>query len=169
MEVEEFEAFFRSMRPKLLRYAMRSLDADTANDIALEALHVVWTKKIPTPADEMGWRRLRSLTFSVADGLVRNANRAQWRRSRLTGALLRQGEAVAAVERDVAEVVAEQASLDELYPVLRELSVTDREVIDLVVDGYRVAEIAEILGCSPGAVSMRLRRARANLKRLLGR
>jgi DNA-directed RNA polymerase specialized sigma24 family protein len=49
------------------------------------------------------------------------------------------------------------------------LSPTDREVLDLLIDGYRVAEIADLLDCTPAAASMRLQRAKRNARRLWAR
>lgn len=49
------------------------------------------------------------------------------------------------------------------------VSVTDRDVVELVVDGYKVAEIAVILDCKPGAVTVRLQRAKKNAKLLWSR
>lgn len=49
------------------------------------------------------------------------------------------------------------------------VSMTDRDVLALIVDGYTIAEIAVILNCKAGAVSVRLQRAKKNAKLLWAR
>lgn len=159
MEASEFEAFFRIMFPKLVRYAQRRVAPELAEDLAASALQAIWVKNVEAPVDEHDERRLQSLAYRVVDGLLRNAWRGERASRDLVDALGRHPE-----ERhpDVAEVV--DASQ---WPGWAEpLSLTDREVLDLLVDGYKVREIAVILDCTPAAVTMRLQRAKKNARRL---
>lgn len=162
MEEAEFEAFFRAMFPKLARYAQRRLDPDAAQDIAAAALKQVWIKDPATPADALDERRLQSLAYRIADGLVRNALRSARSRRELTDRL---GTLPPDQLPDVADEVLDRDAIEWPGP----LSLTDREVLNLLVDGYRVAEIAVILDCSPAAVSMRLHRAKRNVRRMVAR
>lgn len=153
------------MHPKLVRYAKRRLDADSALDVAAQAMHTMWAKQLDVPTGEVEGRRLQSLAYRIVDGHIRNALRTNRR-------FLRVVDAVADTRRhepehvaDIADVVVEGDSRD----WLEKLSLTDREVLSLLSDGYAVSEIAVILDCSPAAVTMRLKRARKNLKLVLGR
>lgn len=49
---------------------------------------------------------------------------------------------------------------DELHRILERLPVDQRACLLLHADGFRYAEIAHILGCSPGAVKVRIFRGR---------
>lgn len=168
VEVDEFEQFFELMRPRLLRAARRTLDPDTANDVAIAALHTIWAKNLPAPADEGEMLRLQSLAFRVLEGEVRNAQRARFRRARLIDAIADHHATAPGVEPDVADRVGEGHD-DTVRTLLDGLPAAEREVVALVVDGFTVSEIAAMLGRRPGAVSMRLNRARHRLRRALER
>jgi RNA polymerase sigma-70 factor, ECF subfamily len=58
---------------------------------------------------------------------------------------------------DLARHVAEQ---DELKALLRQLPLEQRACLLLHADGFRYAEIAQVLNCSVGAVKLRIFRAR---------
>lgn len=162
MEASEFETFFRAMFPRLVRYAQRSADPSHAEDLAAAALQVIWVKNLPVPRDEREQRGLESLAYRITDGLLRN----KWRAERASRALT---SVLESQYRDVVPDVAESIA-DETWPGWSEpLSLTDREVLGLLVDGYKVSEIAVILDCSPAAVTMRLQRAKKNARRLWAR
>ena len=160
MQVEGFEAFHRLMYPKIVRYASRRLDASGADDVASQTMQALWDKDLDDPADEIEERKLRSLAYRVAEGLIRNAARAGARRNRLINRLASTGQPEH--EPDIADLVVNGSP-----SWVAELPLTDREVLALLVDGYPVAEIAEILDCSAAAVSMRLQRAKKNLRALM--
>ncbi|GAA1723889.1 hypothetical protein GCM10009710_00810 [Aeromicrobium alkaliterrae] len=159
-----FEAFFHLMFPRLSRYAQRRVDPMAAEDLAAAALETIWNKDVDTPADDVAHRKLQSLAYRVLEGHLRNGVRGAARRSRVVEAVA--DEVLARPhDPDVAEVVTTDS-----WPEWAEsLSYSDRDVLELVVDGYRVSEIAIILDCSPGAVTMRLRRAKRNARLLFDR
>ncbi len=68
-------------------------------------------------------------------------------------------------ERPADEVVGRHRALERLYALIHRLDPFDRQVIVSYLDGIEAAEIAEIVGASPGAVGMRVHR----IKRLLAR
>lgn len=164
MQVEGFEAFHRLMYPKIVRYARRRLDVDAADEVASQTLQAIWDKDVDDPDDEIEERRLRSLAYRVAEGLIRNAVRAGARRSRLIGRLASAADQDPRHEPDIADLVVNGSP-----SWVSGLPLTDREVLALLVDGYPVAEIAVILDCSPAAVTMRLQRAKKNLRALIGK
>lgn len=165
MDAGEFEAFFRDMHPRLVRYAKRRLDADTALDVASQAMQTIWAKNVATPVDATERRQLQSLAYRIVEGHIRNALRARGRFGRVVDAVAETRRLEPTHISDIADLVVDGHAIE----WLEKLSVTDREVLALVADGYSVAEIALILDCTPAAVSMRLQRAKRNLKLLLGR
>lgn len=169
MDIEVFEQFFELMRPRLMRAALRSLDADTANEVAIAALHTIWTKNLAAPRGDRENLQLQALAYRILDGNVRNAQRARARRARLLEAVLDHQSTAQTREPDVAEWLDEQEGEQEMQDLLAALPDSEREVVTLVIDGFKVNEIAEILGRRPGAISMRLNRARKHLSIALGR
>ena len=163
MNEEEFQAYFSAMYPVLRRYGKRRLDPETADEAAIDTLRVVWQKRIAAPTNEDERRRLTALTYSIMRGMMRNSLRAERRRRRLLDTLQAERWGHPSVRPDVDE----QFEPGLLQDCLTRLSATDREVLSLLNDGYRIGEIAQILGCSPGAVSARLRRTRRRLKNLM--
>jgi RNA polymerase sigma-70 factor (ECF subfamily) len=63
------------------------------------------------------------------------------------------------------EILGRHRALERLYALVHRLDPFDRQVIVSYLDGIEAAEIAEIVGASPGAVGMRVHR----IKRLLAR
>lgn len=159
MEVPEFEAFFRKMFPRLVRYGQRSFSAAQAEDLAIAALEVMWRKDLPAPTAEQDENRHESLAFHVMRGLMQNATRAEGSSRRMLGSLARQ-------RFRNAEDVAESVLVDRWPRWAEDLPSSDRELLGMVADGYKVNEIAGILGRTPAAVSMRLRRARDRAREL---
>lgn len=149
-----FEHLFISLHPRLLRYAHRSLDAESAADVASQAMFVLWTKKadIGRDADDP---QLNALAFRIVDGLVRNTARSTTRRRNLLARLMRTHRDQDS--GDIADAVARSADAKRL---LATLSAQDRELISLVMIKFRTSEIAAALGISAGAAEMRLRRLR---------
>lgn len=170
MDEGEFEGLHRALWPRLLRFAEQHVDQDTANDVAHQALIVVWEKHKdqPSPQTVAQRRQIEGLAFKVAYGFARNAQRTRRRESRLWG-LLRDHTAVNHVD------MPDPGDLDlplhsghlAVPPVLDELPPSEREVVSYFIEGYKVGEIAALLGRRPDTVSMRLTRARKRLRALL--
>jgi RNA polymerase sigma factor (sigma-70 family) len=169
VELEEFEAFFEFMRPRLMGTALRSLDVDTANEVAIAALHTIWTKNVEAPRNNVEQLQLQALTYRVLEGNVRNALRSRARRARLLEAVVDREQTARTNEPDVADSLDWQEDERSIDALLGALSESERQVVTLVLDGFKVNEIAEMLGRRPGAISMRLNRARKQLRRTLGR
>ena len=71
----------------------------------------------------------------------------------------------ASQERAADEMANRQRALERLYALVQRLDPFDRQIIVSYLDGIEAAEIAEIVGASPGAVVMKIHR----LKRVLAR
>ncbi len=161
MEVAEFEEFFRAVYPRLTRYARRSVDPSTAEELAAAALQTLWEKNLPAPKDEVEHRKLRSLAYRIVEGKIRNERRAAGKRAQDQQYVRRNRIAWAASDgRAYEDGGLHGESEDGLPAWVESLPRTDRAVLALVVDGFKGAEIAEILDCSRAAVTMRLQRAK---------
>jgi RNA polymerase sigma-70 factor (ECF subfamily) len=68
-------------------------------------------------------------------------------------------------ERPPDETLGRRRALDRLYGLIQRLDPLDRQVIVSYLEGIEAAEIAAIVGASPGAVGMKVHR----IKRLLAR
>ncbi|OUZ10251.1 hypothetical protein BHE97_07800 [Aeromicrobium sp. PE09-221] len=159
MEVPDFNDFFRSVFPDLVRYAQRQVNSAEAEDLAQLTLEVIWNKNVQSPRYDLEHKKLKNLAYRVLEGLLRNRWRAE---VAYRQAIDRVGKLPSERTKDLIELVV----FDEWPEWTRSLSLTDRQVLELVIDGYKVAEIAIILDCTPAAVSMRLQRARKNAKAL---
>lgn len=170
MNDTEFEVFFRRVRPRLLRFAMRRVsDVDMANDIAIDALMVIWRRELEAPTTAAKVAQLEHLAFSIANGLVRNALRSTGRRARLMEAVSADAATHSAVSADPADILISprDGRLERLPEVLARLPPAEREALVYFIDGYRIAEIAAILEKKPSAISARLQRAKSRLQVLL--
>lgn len=150
-----FSEVFRALYPDVLRYLQRRADPAVAEDLAAEVFAVAWRRWADVP------REVRPWLFGVARNLLAEDRRVQGRRRRLE---LRLG-AERAPGWD--EMAGAGAALD-LRAAWERLSDGDREVLALVAwDGLTGREAAQVLGCTRGAFSVRLTRARRRLRRLL--
>jgi RNA polymerase sigma-70 factor (ECF subfamily) len=145
----DFEAIFAKLYPSLFRYLNRLTgDPDVSADIAQEAFVRLLERPLPE-ADARRW------LFTVATNLVRDWARAGERRRRLLRDSY-QGPAPPARPDEDAErserIAAVRATLAELAP-------RDREILLMREEGFRYAEIAEVVGVAPGSVGTLLARA----------
>ncbi|MFD3450616.1 RNA polymerase sigma factor [Streptomyces sp. NPDC058691] len=160
-----FEALARVVAEPLYRYVVRRASAGTAEDVLAETMLVLWRRlddvpqaeagSVATPDDVLPW------CYGVARGCLANARRAEGRRLRLVERLTRTVPLPALWPDD---------DHSELYAALRGLGSVDREVVLLWAwEGLTPREIAQVVGMTPNAVSIRLHRAKKKLAALLER
>jgi len=154
VDVVEYERFFRAAYPLLTRYAQRRFTPEVAEELASATLLKIWTKDVDPPRDDAEWRRLHAFAYRILDGYMKNLARAEAARGDMIRRVGR--DHLAAVVPDISEEVLDAGRPEWIEP----LPLTDLELLELVIDGYKVAEIALILGRTPAAVSMRLQRAK---------
>ncbi|MDQ3756404.1 MAG: sigma-70 family RNA polymerase sigma factor [Actinomycetota bacterium] len=152
MEPEErFRALFTEAYPVLRRYAYhRGVTASDADDLVAEVLTVAWRRLDEVPADDpIPW------LVSVARNVWRNGLRSAQRRWALTARLPRPA---------VQPPPSEPDEPGRLSAGLATLPEDDQELLRLVAwDGLTAAQVAAVLGCTPGAARVRLHRARTRL------
>lgn len=145
----DFEAVFAKLYPSLFRYLNRMTgDADVAADIAQEAFVRLLRHPIPD-ADARRW------LFTVATNLVRDWARSADRQRRLLQESYRGPTRLAPPD----EAVERAERIEAVRAALVELAPRDREILLMREEGFRYAEIAEVVGVAPSSVGTLLARA----------
>ncbi|WP_392543447.1 RNA polymerase sigma factor [Oryzobacter telluris] len=159
-DARRFEALVHAVHQPLLRYLLRRADHETAADVLGDTLLVLWRRRDEVPPDAaLPW------AYGVARGCLANARRGARRRAALVARLV-----VVDPPRPVTgpEETAAADDLD-LHAALARLTPTEAEVVALWAwEGLSPSEIAVALDITPNAVSIRLHRAKARLRDLLG-
>jgi RNA polymerase sigma-70 factor (ECF subfamily) len=153
---QEWEALYRSAYPRLLAYASRRLDADTARDAVSETMaravaRIGSYRPVPGVGIE-GW------LFGICRHVVLDAQRSQGR----TG----YAPPVEVVVPDTAvEGLLSAEESEAVRRAFKALSDDDRELLELrVIGGLSSEETAAALGKRPGAVRMAQSRALERLR-----
>jgi RNA polymerase sigma-70 factor (ECF subfamily) len=155
-----WESLYRRAYPRLLAYAMRRLDADTAKDAVSETMaravaNIGRYRAVPGTGGFEGW------LFGICRHVVLDAQRAAGRRGYAPPP-----ESVSHADPAEGLVSAEEAAAVRRAFAL--LSDADRELLELrVVAGLSAEESAGVLGRRPGAVRMAQSRALSRLRRHL--
>lgn len=151
---QTFEQLAEAESPDLLRYFVRRVDpvADSA-DLLADVLLIAWRRRDVIPTDKT---EARMWLFGVAQKTLANHRRWRIRHDSLAEKL--RGEVL--VVDEVAPAVADR---QEALALLHSLNSFDREILTLVYwDGFRLDEVATILGRNDSTV--RARHARALVK-----
>ena len=161
-EVEKLGILYGRYRDPLFNFFLRltgsrSLSEDLVHDVFLRMLkyrHTFETGKV-----------FRTWMYQVA----RNAQNDSWRKRRhessLEGGGIDLGEALPSHDISPDLSLGQRQEKDLLQSALAELSIESREVLVLGrVQELNYVEIARVLGCSVGAVKMRVHRALKELK-----
>jgi len=153
-----YAEFFAEMLPKIHKFVRARFPSSYAEDLANETLLTLWRKEVPAPCDDTELRQLRQLTYKIALGHILNAQRKAAREQE-------------AVDRVVLRILPgsdptfEAIVPDALAQAIDQLGFNDRQAVNLLIAGFGTGEIADILGVTPKAASMRLARARERLDR----
>lgn len=158
-----FEDLYGAHYNAIHRYFIRrglAGDADAA-DLAADVFLTAWRRRdaIPFPPQDRAW------LFGVAHHALSKHRRGLSRRSRLSERL------VLTAEIDHFAIDQESAhSVELIRNEIANLSKRDQEALKLVLwDDLSHAEAAQVLGCSEGAISVRLHRARTRLRKRLAK
>jgi len=148
-----FESLYREHYGRVLLFAIRRTDPQTARDVAAETFLAAWRRLDTVPrAKALAW------LYTVARNTINNELRGRTRRTRLDERLHAQPADSAP---DLADDVSER--LDALR-LLESLPPKDREALQLVEwDDLDLTTAAHVAGCSPATFRVRLHRARRRL------
>lgn len=147
-----FERLAAELYDPLLRYARRRVAMDEADDVVADVLLTVWRRLDDVPEEALPW------AYGVARRVIANTRRGRRRHLRL----------VERLESEPSPRWHSPPDVEELDPdldaALLSLSRSDREVLRLWAwEQLEPREIANVLGMTPNAATLRLRRARAKL------
>jgi RNA polymerase sigma-70 factor (ECF subfamily) len=144
------------------RYLHRRTDAATADDVTGDTLLVCWRRLDEVPADAIPW------AIVVARQCLRNAQRAERRRTRLVGRIIAIDPPPAAADETSAASTIDGTAAARVTTALAGLRRNDAEILRLWAwDELASPQIAVVLGISANAAAIRLHRAKARLKREL--
>jgi RNA polymerase sigma-70 factor (ECF subfamily) len=147
----------------VLAYARRRLDsAEDAEDVVVEVFATAWRRREVVPDEALPW------LYATAGNVIAHVIRSDSRRTRL-GAKLATVRPLHSPEMDPAQQLVDAATAhDVVSAALDDLSESDAELLRLWAwEQLEPAEIAEVLGCSPGTARTRMHRARARLREAL--
>jgi RNA polymerase sigma-70 factor, ECF subfamily len=150
---DHFDALYREHYGKIVRFAIRGTDPQTARDVAAETFLQAWRRldTIP-PGKELPW------LYTVARNVINNERRGRTRRTRLDEKLLAQPPDK---DPDLADDVVERLHARQL---LDSLPAKDREALQLVEwEHLDLDTAARVAGCSAATFRVRLHRARRRL------
>ena len=161
--VERFRNLYETNRRDVLAYFLRRLDAESADDCTDEVFLAAWRRldDVPTGQGARPW------LFGVAHNVLSNQQRSSRRRLRLIARL--RSQPVHPNAGPEAEVMR-RAGRSRVNEALERLSHADQEILRLAYwEELPHNEIGRILGCSTGAVAVRLHRATRRLGKGLER
>ena len=159
---DRFEALYRSSYKAIFGYVLRRSDGDldAVGDLVAEVFVVALRRQdaIPLSPQDRLW------LYGVARRVLLDHQRRRSRRIRLESRLRTQAEAALSETRpgdDEPSLLRVRAAMEQLRPA-------DREALQLVAwDGLSNAEAAQVLGCTPNAVALRVHKAKARLRDIL--
>lgn len=152
---QRFHATFEACATRVLAYALRHTDPDSAQDVVADVFLVAWRRVDDLPDEPLAW------LLVVARNTLANRRRSRQRSTQLE---LRLGEVAGSPAAPAAEDLAlERATM---LHALTELTELEREAVLLVAwDGLSTLAAALVAGCSRNAFEARLHRARIRLER----
>lgn len=153
-----FQQAFDQCASRVLAYALRHTDPDSAQDVVADVFLVAWRRVDEPPEEPLPW------LLVVARNTLANRRRSATRR----GQLERRLADVAGLGSTASTSAAEDLAVDRatMLTALAELTDVEREAVLLVAwDGLVPADAARVAGCSRDAFDARLHRARRRLER----
>ena len=155
MSEERFVELWRQYGPRVLAYALRHVDPDSAQDVLSETFLTAWRRLADVPNQPLPW------LLVVARNTIANVRRSSARQARLVTELERLqqvAEPAAAADVPLTQREAVLARLAELTP-------REREALLLVTwDGLSPKQASTVADCSLPAFHVRLFRARQRLQ-----
>jgi RNA polymerase sigma factor (sigma-70 family) len=150
---EQFRAIYEATYPRILGYALRhSASAEDAADLVSDTFLTAWRRfdALPPGDEALLW------LYGVAHRQLANQRRGQRRRDALASRL---GDELAqSIQAWPDQLPSDLAPLGRAWQHLRS---QDRELLGLIVwEGLSNRQAAQVLGCAPTVLKLRLHRAR---------
>ena len=161
---ERFEELFFHYYPRVRGFLARRLPQGDLDDVLAETFLVVWRRLDDLPPDgppRTGWM-LETARLTMLNHL-RSHRRRDALRVRLAAS-----EAPAPIDTS-ADGRVDGSLTEDLEAAFDSLAPDDQLILSLVAwDRCSTEELAEVLGCTPGAARTRLSRARSRFRARLG-
>jgi RNA polymerase sigma-70 factor (ECF subfamily) len=156
-ERQRFEKLYREQFGRVAAYLAARADRDLASEAISKTFEIAWRRIADVPQEPLPW------LLGVARKVLADLRRTQGRRDALV-------ERIAASGSESSGDYAEQLiGREGVLTALGRLTDIQQEVLLLIAwDGLSQREAAAALGCSRGAVALRLHRARKRLEQALG-
>lgn len=152
-EVDDFERLYRHTATRLMAYCLRHAGPQAAEDAVAETFAVAWRRRAQLPDDPFPWLVVTA----------RNVMAAQRRKGFRQHDVAERVAPLSELVTPSPEVASDRRA--EIIRLLSQLNPDDREALLLVAwDGLSTRDAARVLGCTPGALRVRLHRARARLR-----
>jgi RNA polymerase sigma-70 factor (ECF subfamily) len=157
---DRFEALYRDSYKAIFGNVLRRADGnlDTVGDLVAEVFVVALRRQgaIPLPPQDRLW------LYGVARRVLADHQRRHSRQIRLESRLRSQAAVNEATSGD------DELTLVRVRAAMEQLRPADREALQLVAwDGLSHAEAAQVLGCTPNAVALRIHKAKVRLRDIL--
>ena len=157
-EDTDFERFYARWHPTVCRWAMARYGASHAEEIAQETLSRAFVN-FRELRHELPWPWLLTVARNVACDLHRLTLRC--------AAASEQGLVEHPDPYPGPEEIAVRSDVSQrVRAAMRLMPIIDRQLLDMSIDDMSIAEMADVLGTSEGAVRVRLHRARKRLSHL---
>jgi RNA polymerase sigma-70 factor (ECF subfamily) len=156
MDIQTFKTKVLPLREKVIRMSLRMLRcADEAEDTAQDVMLKLWLMR-----DRLHiYRNLEALAVQIGKNV--NINKIKARKDRSDDAFETMAEPSLTPDRqlEATDTMETVARIIERLPDLQRMVIRLRDI-----EGYRPAEIAQIMGCEENAVNVNLFRARKKVK-----
>jgi RNA polymerase sigma-70 factor (ECF subfamily) len=153
---QRFERLYAEHFDRVAAYLIARTDRESAGDALARTFEIAWRRLPDVPEQPIGW------LLGVARRVLAEDRRGRQRRDAL---LQRIATTITPAGADHAEAVARR---EQVLGALHELSIPQQEALLLIAwDGLSEREAAQVLGCSRGALALRVYRARRNLRATL--
>lgn len=150
---EQFEHVYEDCYEAVLRYAARRVAPEAVQDVVADTFLAAWRRYGDLHGEPLPW--LLGIARRTAANHRRSGSRRAALRARLSGERLACRDALDDRDPDVGAALAA-------------LSARDREALTLVAwDGLEHRVAASVMGCSTGAFTVRVHRARRKLEQSL--
>jgi len=152
---EQFERIYQDCYAAVQRYTARRVPAAAVQDVVADTFLTAWRRYAELSGEPLPW--LLGIARRTAANQRRGGARREALQERLRGEQ-RSSDEPPALSDDDPQVAAALATLSE----------RDREALTLVAwDGLEHRVAASVMGCSTGAFTVRVHRARRKLERSL--
>jgi RNA polymerase sigma factor (sigma-70 family) len=155
---QRFERLYEQHFERVTAYLLARTDRDSAAEAVARTFEIAWRRLPDVPVEPLPW------LLGVARRVLADQRRAQGRRNALIEHI---AEAAVETSDDHAEALAAR---ELVLAAIKDLTPFQQEALLLIAwDGLSEREAAAVLGCSRGAVALRLHRARKQLRAALDR